>query len=61
MQQDIYSALDLPTKIAVIEENGTWIVYEDSTFHEERYNLTGNPILEKINAPLNMISEEARK
>lgn len=57
MQQDINSALDLPMKIAVIEDNGTWIIYEDSTFLEERYNFTDNPILEKIDPLLNMISE----
>jgi uncharacterized protein (DUF302 family) len=57
MQQDINSALDLPMKIAVIEDNGTWIIYEDSTFLEERYNFTDNPILEKIDTLLNMISE----
>jgi len=61
LEQDIYASLDLPMKIAVVEENGTWILYEDSTFLEERYNLADNPILEKIDNLLNMISEKAKE
>ncbi|MGB5912574.1 MAG: DUF302 domain-containing protein [Promethearchaeia archaeon] len=61
MQQDVHASLDLPMKIAVVEENGTWILYEDSTFLEGRYNLADNPILEKIDNLLNMISEKAKE
>lgn len=51
MQKDITMSLDLPLRLAIVDDAGeTFIVHHTSADHCSSYNVEGHPVLAKIEA-----------
>jgi uncharacterized protein (DUF302 family) len=62
MQENVLLALDLPLRIAVVEDDGdVWIVYNKMSALRERYTLQNSEILAKVDDLLNAITDLATK
>ena len=49
MQKDIYISLDLPIRLAIIEnDNKTHLVHLSAEDYARQYDVEGHPVLEKI-------------
>ena len=49
MQKDITMSLDLPLRLAIVDNNGeTFIVHQTSADHCSNYNVEGHPVLAKV-------------
>jgi uncharacterized protein (DUF302 family) len=63
MQENVFLALDLPLKIAVVEDDvgDVWIVYNKMSALRERYALQDSEILTKVDNLLGAITDLATK
>lgn len=59
MQKDIAMSLDLPLRLAIIEDEGeTYIVHHTTEDHCRYYNVEGHPVLAKIEGLFESLASE---
>jgi beta-galactosidase len=58
MQKNIFLSLDLPLKIAVVQDdsNNVWVLYTRTNVFRERYNYSESEIIERIDTLLNNVT-----
>jgi uncharacterized protein (DUF302 family) len=58
MQNNIFLALDLPLKIAVIKDDSdaVWVVYNSTAIFRERYGFSGSEMIERIDTLLDTLT-----
>ncbi len=63
MQKNIFLSLDLPLKIAVVEDDSSnvWVVYNSPNIFRERYDFSGSEIIERIDTLLDTITNSIIK
>lgn len=59
MQKDIFMSLDLPLRLAVVENEGhTWLVHQESDDFTAQYQVQGHPVLTKIESLFTVLIAE---
>ena len=59
MQKDITVSLDLPMRLAVVDDNGqTLLIHQTSDDFVANYQLENHPVLEKIEGLFNILASE---
>lgn len=63
MQENVFLALDLPLRIAVVEDDvgDVWAVYNQMSALKERYALQDSKVLTKVDNLLNAVTDLATK
>jgi len=59
MQKNIFLSLDLPLKIAVVEDDSSnvWVVYNGTNIFKERYDFSDSEITERIDTLLDNVTD----
>ena len=63
MQQNNFISLDLPLKIAVVQDdsNNVWVIYNNTKILTEKYDFSNSAIIEKVNTLLDNITNSITK
>lgn len=62
MQKDITMSLDLPLRLAIVDDEGeTFILHHTSSDHINNYNIEGHPVLGKIEALFETLVSEIKE
>ena len=63
MQKNIFLSLDLPLKIAVVNDDSSdvWVVYNSTNIFREKYDFSDSEILERIDTLLDNVTDSIIK
>jgi uncharacterized protein (DUF302 family) len=63
MQNNILSSIDLPLRIAVVEDNleNIWVVYRNPNLFREEYGFSNSTVLERIDKLLDNVTDSIIK
>lgn len=63
MQENIFTSLDLPLKIAIVQDDtgDVWVVYHTMRVLKERYYLSNVDVLAKVDALLDSLTDLATR
>jgi uncharacterized protein (DUF302 family) len=59
MQKDITMSLDLPLRLAIVDNNGqTMLIHQTTEDYSQNYQVDGHPVLEKIELLFSALATE---